>query len=84
MLLIILALVFGEYGADESVPVRIHRERLIDDVFGSQTHHASNLLDASLDRIDAIGKGVIVYLRSGFVGVPLESLEDQSKEDKHF
>ncbi|MDP6376380.1 MAG: 3,4-dihydroxy-2-butanone-4-phosphate synthase [Pseudomonadales bacterium] len=77
-----VALVFGDYGSADSVPVRIHRERLIDDVFGSQTNHTSNLLDASLNRIAALGYGVIVYLRSGFVGVPLDRLEEQSKEDE--
>jgi 3,4-dihydroxy 2-butanone 4-phosphate synthase/GTP cyclohydrolase II len=76
-----LALVFGDVSGPGSVPVRIHRERLIDDVFGPQAVHASSLLDASLDRIDKLGHGVIVYLRSGFVGVPLERLEQQSKED---
>ena len=75
-----LALVFGDVRGNLSVPVRIHREKLIDDVFGPQTDHDLNLLDASLDRIEALGRGVVIYLRSGFVGVPLERLEQQSKE----
>jgi 3,4-dihydroxy 2-butanone 4-phosphate synthase/GTP cyclohydrolase II len=74
-----LALVFGDVG--KSTPVRIHREKLLDDVFGSQTNHPSNLLDVSLDRIEKLGGGVLIYLRSGFVGVPLESLAEQTKED---
>jgi 3,4-dihydroxy 2-butanone 4-phosphate synthase/GTP cyclohydrolase II len=74
-----LALVFGDVGA--SMPVRIHREKLLDDVFGSQSNHPQNLLDVSLDRIDQLGGGVLIYLRSGHVGVPLESLEEQTKED---
>jgi len=74
-----LALVFGEVG--ESMPVRIHREKLLDDVFGSQTNHPDNLLDVSLDRIEKLGGGVLIYLRSGAVGVPLESLAEQTKED---
>jgi 3,4-dihydroxy 2-butanone 4-phosphate synthase/GTP cyclohydrolase II len=74
-----LALVFGEIG--DSMPVRIHREKLVDDVFGPQTSHPQNLLDVSLDRIEKLGGGVLIYLRSGFVGVPLESLAEQSKED---
>jgi len=73
-----LALVFGELG--ESVPVRIHREKLLDDVFGPQSGHAQSLLDVSLARIGELGGGVLIYLRSGFVGVPLESLAHQSKE----
>jgi 3,4-dihydroxy 2-butanone 4-phosphate synthase/GTP cyclohydrolase II len=74
-----IALVFGNLG--ESVPVRIHREKLLDDIFGPQTNHEHNLLDVSLDRIRDLGGGVLIYLRSGFVGVPLESLVDQSREE---
>jgi len=74
-----LALVFGEVGS--SMPVRIHREKLLDDVFGSQSNHPQNLLDVSLDRIEQLGGGVLIYLRSGNVGVPLDSLEEQTKED---
>ena len=40
------------------------------------------LLDVALDRIQDLGGGVLIYLRSGFVGVPLEKLVDQSKEDE--
>ena len=74
-----IALVFGEIGG--SMPVRIHREKLIDDIFGPQTSHTESLLDVSLDRIAKLGGGVLIYLRSGFVGVPLEKLSDQSKEE---
>ncbi|MGI9328680.1 MAG: 3,4-dihydroxy-2-butanone-4-phosphate synthase, partial [Pseudomonadales bacterium] len=75
-----LALVFGEIAGDRSVPVRIHREKLIDDVFGPQTAHKSNLMDVALERIEKLGGGVLMYLRSGFVGVPFEKLADESKE----
>ncbi len=77
-----LALVFGELDHVNGAPVRIHREKLIDDIFGPQSSHPHNLLDVSLDRIDQLGGGVLLYLRSGFVGVPLERLTDQSKEDE--
>ncbi|MBM4202834.1 MAG: 3,4-dihydroxy-2-butanone-4-phosphate synthase [Gammaproteobacteria bacterium] len=75
-----LALVFGTISPTKAIPVRIHREKLIEDVFGPQSEHQKNLLDASLDRIEKLGGGVVVYLRSGFVGVPLEHLESASKE----
>ena len=74
-----VALIFGDL--DGSVPVRIHREKLVDDIFGPQSGHARSLLDVSLDRIEQLGGGVLIYLRSGFVGVPMESLAGQSKED---
>jgi 3,4-dihydroxy 2-butanone 4-phosphate synthase/GTP cyclohydrolase II len=63
--------------------VRIHREKLIEDVFGPQADHTSSLLDISLQRIKELGGGVVIYLRSGFVGVPLDTLtnpEGQTKE----
>ncbi|MBX3707708.1 MAG: 3,4-dihydroxy-2-butanone-4-phosphate synthase [Pseudomonadales bacterium] len=77
-----IALVFGDIRAMDSVPVRIHREKLLDDVFGPQSEHASSLLDASLDRIAELGAGVLIYLRSGHVGVPVEKLTTQTKEDQ--
>ena len=70
-----LALVFGRMDPDASVPVRIHRERLVEDIFGPQSNHESSLLNLSLRRIDDLGGGVMIYLRSGFVGVPLGSLD---------
>jgi len=71
-----LALVFGRLDPNASVPVRIHRERLVEDIFGPQSNqHDSSLLDLSLRRIDDLGGGVMIYLRSGFVGVPLGSLD---------
>ena len=70
-----LALVFGHMDPGASVPVRIHRERLVEDIFGPQSNHEMSLLDLSLRRIDDLGGGVMIYLRSGFVGVPLGSLD---------
>ena len=77
-----VALAFGDIAAMPSVPVRIHREKLLEDVFGPQTEHPQNLLDASLDRIKELGGGVLIYLRTGFVGVPHEKLSSQSKEEE--
>lgn len=77
-----LALVFGDIKNMDVVPVRIHREKLVDDVFGTQTEHEQNLLQAALSRIDANGGGVLIYLRTGFVGVPHEALQEQTKEDE--
>ncbi|MEQ8859952.1 MAG: 3,4-dihydroxy-2-butanone-4-phosphate synthase [Pseudomonadales bacterium] len=76
-----LALVFGDIHQLDSVPVRIHREKLIEDLFGPQSEHDESVLDASLDRIDQLGAGVLIYLRSGFVGVPLDKLTSQTREN---
>ena len=59
-----LAIVFGEIGDGLSVPVRIHRERLVEDLFG-----AGPGIDQALQRIAANKRGVAIYLREGAVGV---------------
>ncbi|MEM6710522.1 MAG: 3,4-dihydroxy-2-butanone-4-phosphate synthase, partial [Pseudomonadota bacterium] len=78
-----LALTFGPLDLGSAVPVRIHRERLLDDVFGPQTDdHPRNLLDVALDRIESLGGGVLIYLRSGFEGVPQQRLMEESREEE--
>ncbi len=69
-----LAMVFGNWQADDAIVVRIHREKLIEDLFGSQTQHEKSLLEASLSRLGELGGGILIYLRSGFAGVPLDNL----------
>jgi 3,4-dihydroxy 2-butanone 4-phosphate synthase/GTP cyclohydrolase II len=59
-----LAIVFGEIGDGRDVPVRLHREAVIDDVFT-----AASRLDRVISRLGGAGRGVIVYLREGSVGV---------------
>ncbi|WP_328656534.1 bifunctional 3,4-dihydroxy-2-butanone-4-phosphate synthase/GTP cyclohydrolase II [Streptomyces sp. NBC_00334] len=58
-----VALVHGEIGDGADVLVRVHSECLTGDVFGSQRCDCGPQLDASLDRIQAEGRGVVVYLR---------------------
>ena len=70
-----LALVFGDHSGGDDVVVRIHREKLIEDLFGSQSQHEKSLMEASLNRLGELGGGILIYLRSGFAGVPLDSLD---------
>ena len=58
-----LALVFGDIVGGRGVPVRLHREAVIDDVFAARSG-----LDRVMARL-APSRGVIVYLREGAVGV---------------
>lgn len=58
-----VALVHGDIGDGEDVLVRLHSECLTGDVFGSQRCDCGPQLDASLDRIQTEGRGVVVYLR---------------------
>ncbi|MEU0195197.1 bifunctional 3,4-dihydroxy-2-butanone-4-phosphate synthase/GTP cyclohydrolase II [Streptomyces afghaniensis] len=58
-----VALVHGEIGDGQDVLVRVHSECLTGDVFGSARCDCGPQLDASLARIQAEGRGVVVYLR---------------------
>ncbi|GAB2325795.1 bifunctional 3,4-dihydroxy-2-butanone-4-phosphate synthase/GTP cyclohydrolase II [Streptomyces griseoincarnatus] len=58
-----VALVHGDIGDGTDVLVRMHSECLTGDVFGSQRCDCGPQLDASLDRIQEEGRGVVVYLR---------------------
>lgn len=75
-----LALVFGNLDAMDAVPVRIHREKLIEDIFGAQSQHPNRLIDVALERLKELGGGVFIFLRSGFAGVPLDAMEEEPSE----
>ena len=64
-----LAVVFGEIGDGRGIPVRLHRESVIDDVFLGQSR-----LDTIIERFGEAGQGVIVYLREGSVGVARDDI----------
>jgi len=59
-----LAVVFGDVRDGVGVPVRLHLESVIDDVFG-----VAAPLDGIVRRVAERGRGIIVYLREGSVGV---------------
>ncbi len=58
-----VALVHGEIGDGEDVLVRMHSECLTGDVFHSLRCDCGPQLEAAMDRVQAAGRGVIVYLR---------------------
>ncbi len=59
-----IALVFGDVRDGVEIPVRLHPESVVDDVFGKKPS-----IDSHMQRIAERGRGVIVYLREGSVGV---------------
>lgn len=59
-----LAVVFGDVRDGVDVPVRLHLESVADDVFGKKPA-TQNVMK----RISDHGRGIIVYLREGSVGV---------------
>jgi 3,4-dihydroxy 2-butanone 4-phosphate synthase/GTP cyclohydrolase II len=64
-----LALVFGSVGDGLDVPARLHRQDMLEDVFGGR-----RTLEAVYAQFRAAGRGVLVYLREGGAGVPTASI----------
>ncbi len=67
-----LAMVFGDIGDGRDIPVRLHRENLIEDVFGDRSD-----LTGFYDLFKKEGCGILVYLREGTAGVPASNLSDE-------
>lgn len=67
-----LALVFGDVSAAKAVPVRLHRENVIEDVFGKRT-----TLNKVFDVFKREGCGILVYLQEGAAGVPAGQLAQE-------
>ncbi|MFK5978578.1 MAG: 3,4-dihydroxy-2-butanone-4-phosphate synthase [Rhizobiaceae bacterium] len=72
-----LAVVFGDIRDGQNIPVRLQIESIIDDVFGT-----AKSLSNALEEIAKNGRGVVVYLREGAVGVvnPGHQLVDEGRE----
>ncbi len=64
-----MAFVYGEVGTGKSVPARLHRADVINDVFGG-----AKTIHAALKRFKTAGRGVIVFLRDGTAGVPVTEI----------
>jgi 3,4-dihydroxy 2-butanone 4-phosphate synthase / GTP cyclohydrolase II len=77
-----LALVFGDVSAPGTVPVRIHREHIVTDVFGARGPNQKSHLSAALQRIRHVGRGVIIYLRDGSAGIAAKITPTQTGQ-KH-
>jgi len=77
-----LAVVFGDVRDGQDVPVRLQIESVINDAFGASTQLAD-----MLQKMSDAGRGVIVYLREGSVGVAAghgrwkDTLQSGDKED---
>jgi 3,4-dihydroxy 2-butanone 4-phosphate synthase/GTP cyclohydrolase II len=59
-----VAVIFGDIRDGVDIPVRLHLEDVVRDVFG-----ANRSVDRYLTKIAEEGRGVIIYLREGSVGV---------------
>ncbi|MBD9648850.1 3,4-dihydroxy-2-butanone-4-phosphate synthase [Ensifer sp. ENS09] len=72
-----LAVVFGDIRDGVDIPVRLHLENVGADVFGKDCQ-----IDRIMKRIADEGRGVIVYLREGSVGVGVSQTARKGKHDR--
>ncbi|THF50985.1 3,4-dihydroxy-2-butanone-4-phosphate synthase [Allorhizobium terrae] len=72
-----LAVVFGDIRDGDDIPVRLHLENVAADVFGANCQ-----IDGIMKRIAEKGRGIIVYLREGSVGVGASTTARAGKHDR--
>jgi 3,4-dihydroxy 2-butanone 4-phosphate synthase/GTP cyclohydrolase II len=66
-----LALVKGEWTADEAVPVRVHSSCMTGDIFGSCRCDCGPQLHRAMEIVQEKGKGVILYMNQEGRGIGL-------------
>lgn len=72
-----LAVVFGDIRDGVDIPVRLHLEHVGQDVFGRDRQ-----VDDFMKRFSAKGRGIIVYLREGSVGVGVSTTVRSNIHDR--
>lgn len=70
-----VAVIFGDIRDGVDIPVRLHLENVADDVFGVRRS-----LDTYMQKIAEEGRGLIIYLREGSVGV---GQRDHGRRHRH-
>ncbi len=78
-----IALVKGNFSAEDAVLVRMHAHCLAGDVFGSRRCDCQQVIDKSLEIIGAAGRGVLVYLHQTGPGFSIDKVEDKSVISVH-
>ena len=66
-----IALIKGEWAADEPILVRVHSSCMTGDIFGSKRCECGEQLDHAMDLIEREGKGVLVYMQQEGRGIGL-------------
>ncbi|MGV8936339.1 MAG: 3,4-dihydroxy-2-butanone-4-phosphate synthase [Allorhizobium sp.] len=72
-----LAVVFGDIRDGVDIPVRLHLENVGHDVFGR-----GRQIDGIMKQFAEKGRGIIVYLREGSVGVGISTTARTGKHDR--
>ncbi len=67
-----IALVYGDMGGDAPVLVRVHTHCLAGDVFGATLCDCRAVVENSLSRIAAEGRGALVYLHNATKGFGID------------
>jgi 3,4-dihydroxy 2-butanone 4-phosphate synthase/GTP cyclohydrolase II len=67
-----MAFVYGRVGDGKNILARLHRADVIREVFGG-----AKSIHAALARFKAEGRGVLVFLRDGAVGVPVSAIPQE-------
>ncbi len=67
-----VALVYGDVGGGDVIPVRVHTHCLAGDVFGTTLCDDRMIVDNSLRMIAAEGRGALVYLHNGSKGFGID------------
>ncbi|MBW8619574.1 MAG: 3,4-dihydroxy-2-butanone-4-phosphate synthase [Hyphomicrobiales bacterium] len=70
------AFVHGKIGDGRAMPTRLHRANVLTDVFGG-----GDMIARALTRFEKEGRGVLIYLRDGTSGVPVQALKGQANSD---
>jgi 3,4-dihydroxy 2-butanone 4-phosphate synthase/GTP cyclohydrolase II len=71
-----LALVYGDISSGENIPVRLHRQDLVEDVLGNR-----DTLNKVYEIFRKQGCGILVYLREGTAGVPASRLTSPDSDE---
>ncbi len=66
-----LALIKGEWEEDEPILVRVHSSCVTGDIFGSCRCECGEQLKAAMEKVEAEGKGVIIYMNQEGRGIGL-------------
>ncbi|WEZ85366.1 3,4-dihydroxy-2-butanone-4-phosphate synthase (plasmid) [Rhizobium sp. 32-5/1] len=72
-----IAVIFGDIRDGVNIPVRLHLEDVAQDVFGT-----TRSIDRYMDIIEKEGRGIIIYLREGSVGVGKTDTGRQARQRK--
>jgi 3,4-dihydroxy 2-butanone 4-phosphate synthase/GTP cyclohydrolase II len=71
-----MAFVYGKVGDGRNMMARLHRPNIIKDVFGG-----AHPVHTALQRIKQEGRGIIIFLRDGAAGVPIQALPQSGSTD---